>query len=244
MSGGSRGASAATLEAEVRWRRTNSHSVNPTPAGHSVVQCHQWRSRRSPSTGSRTGTRRVGMSFINTDGLSFIGPGSEWFWTAFQGVIVALTLWGLLRQVRIQTAQKMRQDVTDLSGQWQSERMLRHRLTLATALTDGTSEESAGGGRPPCDQRLLGGAGSARARQTPRPANDVGSIGRSLLLVMARFRAVCPSHSTGICQGRLLLRLGMAGPGDCADRANHGTFIRTAAQPGCDGQDAPGSDRP
>ena len=34
------------------------------------------------------------MSFINTDGLSFIGPGSEWFWTAFQGVIVALTLWG------------------------------------------------------------------------------------------------------------------------------------------------------
>jgi hypothetical protein len=81
------------------------------------------------------------MSFINTDGLSFIGPGSEWFWTAFQGVIVALTLWGLLRQVRIQTAQKMRQDVTDLSGQWQSERMLRHRLVIATALRDGTLGE-------------------------------------------------------------------------------------------------------
>jgi hypothetical protein len=86
----------------------------------------------------------VGMSFVNTDGLSFIGPGSEWFWTAFQGVIVALTLWGLLRQVRIQTAQKMRQDVTDLSGQWSSERMLRHRLTIATALREGTLEELRG----------------------------------------------------------------------------------------------------
>jgi hypothetical protein len=57
------------------------------------------------------------MTFINTDGLSFLGPGSEWFWTAFQGIVVALSLWGLVRQVRIQTAQKMRQDVADLDAQ-------------------------------------------------------------------------------------------------------------------------------
>ena len=81
------------------------------------------------------------MTFINTDGLSFLGPGSEWFWTAFQGVVVALSLWGLFRQVRLQTAQKLRQDVADLAAQWQSERMLRHRLVIATAQRDGTLED-------------------------------------------------------------------------------------------------------
>jgi hypothetical protein len=81
------------------------------------------------------------MTFINTDGLSFLGPGSEWFWTAFQGIVLALSLWGILRQVRIQTAQKLRQDVADFDAQWQSERMLRHRLVIATAQRDGTMED-------------------------------------------------------------------------------------------------------
>lgn len=81
------------------------------------------------------------MTFINTDGLSFLGPGSEWFWTAFQGVVVALSLWGLFRQVRLQTAQKLRQDVADLDAQWQSERMLRHRLVITTAQRDATLED-------------------------------------------------------------------------------------------------------
>ena len=77
------------------------------------------------------------MTFINTDGSSLLGPGSEWFWAAFQSVVVAVSLWGLVRQVRLQTALKLRQEVAELDAQWQSERMLRHRLVIATAQRDG-----------------------------------------------------------------------------------------------------------
>ena len=42
------------------------------------------------------------MQFINTDGMAFIGPGSEWFWTALTGVVLAVTFLGIYRQVRLQ----------------------------------------------------------------------------------------------------------------------------------------------
>jgi hypothetical protein len=32
------------------------------------------------------------VKLINTDGLTLIGPGSEWFWTALSGIVVAVTL--------------------------------------------------------------------------------------------------------------------------------------------------------
>ena len=31
------------------------------------------------------------MKLINTDGMAFIGPGSEWFWTAVSGIVLAVT---------------------------------------------------------------------------------------------------------------------------------------------------------
>jgi hypothetical protein len=31
------------------------------------------------------------MVLINTDGMAFIGPGSEWFWTAISGIVLAVT---------------------------------------------------------------------------------------------------------------------------------------------------------
>jgi hypothetical protein len=73
------------------------------------------------------------------DGLILIGPGSEWFWTAFQGVVVAASLWALFRQLRMQTAQKMRDDVASLQAEYYSERMLRYRLVVSTAFRDGTA---------------------------------------------------------------------------------------------------------
>ena len=39
------------------------------------------------------------MKLINTDGLSLIGPGSEWFWTALSGVILAVTFIAIYRQL-------------------------------------------------------------------------------------------------------------------------------------------------
>ena len=44
------------------------------------------------------------MKFINTDGMAFIGPGSEWFWTALSGLILAVTFIPIYRQLRTQRA--------------------------------------------------------------------------------------------------------------------------------------------
>ena len=45
------------------------------------------------------------MKFINTDGMAFIGPGSEWFWTALSGIVLAVTFIAIYRQLRLQRSQ-------------------------------------------------------------------------------------------------------------------------------------------
>ncbi len=40
------------------------------------------------------------MRLINTDGMAFIGPGSEWFWTAVSGLVLAGTAIAIYLQVR------------------------------------------------------------------------------------------------------------------------------------------------
>ena len=45
------------------------------------------------------------MTFINTDGMAFIGPGSEWFWTALSGIVLAVTFLAIYRQLRLQRNQ-------------------------------------------------------------------------------------------------------------------------------------------
>ena len=45
------------------------------------------------------------MTFINTDGMAFIGPGSEWLWTALQFTALATTFYAICRQLRIQQLQ-------------------------------------------------------------------------------------------------------------------------------------------
>lgn len=45
------------------------------------------------------------VKLINTDGLTLIGPGSEWFWTALQFTALALTFLALYRQLRAQQLQ-------------------------------------------------------------------------------------------------------------------------------------------
>jgi hypothetical protein len=42
---------------------------------------------------------------LNTDGLVFFGPGSEWFWSMLQFVVVAITVYGIYRQLRAQHVQ-------------------------------------------------------------------------------------------------------------------------------------------
>ena len=61
------------------------------------------------------------MKLINTDGMAFIGPGSEWFWTAISGVVLVVTFVAIYRQLRIQAAataiEQLDQFVTEGAGE-------------------------------------------------------------------------------------------------------------------------------
>lgn len=46
------------------------------------------------------------MTFINTKGMAFIGPASEWFWAALQFTALAITFIAIYRQ--LQTARSVR----------------------------------------------------------------------------------------------------------------------------------------
>ena len=78
------------------------------------------------------------MKFINTDGMSFVGPGSEWFWTAVSGLVLVVTFVAIWRQLALQRSAAGYAQVTDLSRQDVAEPMLRVKLDIYHALQDGT----------------------------------------------------------------------------------------------------------
>ena len=77
------------------------------------------------------------MKLINTDGLAFIGPGSEWFWTAVSGIVLAVTFIAIWRQLALQRSAAGYAQVTDLSRQDVAEPMLRVKVEIYQALRDG-----------------------------------------------------------------------------------------------------------
>jgi hypothetical protein len=77
------------------------------------------------------------MRFINTNGLSFLGPGSEWFWTAVSAIALMATLLAIYRQVLLQRGLKEAQQMQEVDQRWSSERYLRARLTMALTLREG-----------------------------------------------------------------------------------------------------------
>ena len=77
------------------------------------------------------------MTFINTDGMAFIGPGSEWFWAMTQLVVVSITLLAIYRQVSAQGAANALQQLDSFNDHWESDRMLRTRLQLVLHLRRG-----------------------------------------------------------------------------------------------------------
>ena len=82
------------------------------------------------------------MKFINTDGMAFIGPGSEWFWTALSGAVLAVTFLGIYRQLRIARSANAFEQMNRLSNEWDSERMNRHKLEILLALKAGVKPEN------------------------------------------------------------------------------------------------------
>lgn len=77
------------------------------------------------------------MKLISSDELVLIGPGSEWFWTALQFVVVVVTLLAIYRQLSLQGRANARDEFNAIEREWESERMLRYGLAVMVALHDG-----------------------------------------------------------------------------------------------------------
>ena len=68
------------------------------------------------------------VSLINTNGLVLIGPGSEWFWTALSGLVLAITFFAIYRQLRLQRSQAAIAQVTAIRAEWTSKAERHARL--------------------------------------------------------------------------------------------------------------------
>jgi len=79
------------------------------------------------------------VTLINTDGMAFIGPGSEWFWTALSGTFLAITFFAIYRQLRLQRDTAAIEQVAELERVWASERMSRSKLAVLLAIEAGTA---------------------------------------------------------------------------------------------------------
>lgn len=78
------------------------------------------------------------MNLVNWQGSAIFGPGSEWFWSMAQFVLVAVTLIGIYYQLRIARNANAFEQLRAIVQDWGSERLLRCRVELLRALRDGT----------------------------------------------------------------------------------------------------------
>jgi hypothetical protein len=77
------------------------------------------------------------VTLINTDGLSLIGPGSEWFWTALSGLVLAVTFLAIYRQLRLQRSAAAIEQLNGIMHEWSSERLCRAKYAILMALQAG-----------------------------------------------------------------------------------------------------------
>jgi hypothetical protein len=83
------------------------------------------------------------VQLINTEGLALIGPGSEWFWTALSGIVLAVTFLAIYRQLRLQSSAGAIEQATALARDWNSELLHRSRLSVLLALRDRVAQANA-----------------------------------------------------------------------------------------------------
>ena len=76
------------------------------------------------------------MSVLNTEGLFLFGPGSEWFWSMLQFVVVAVTLLGIYFQLRVSQSANAFAQLDTLERELRGERLTRRRLRCLIALRD------------------------------------------------------------------------------------------------------------
>jgi hypothetical protein len=69
--------------------------------------------------------------------MALIGPGSEWFWTALTGIVLAVTFLAIYRQLTTARNAAAYEQLDAFERQLSSERMLRFQLTVLVAVRDG-----------------------------------------------------------------------------------------------------------
>ena len=78
------------------------------------------------------------MKLFSGDELVLVGPGSEWFWAALSGIVTAVTLLAIFRQLRLQANQAAIEQVASFAREWYTERFVTYRLDVFLALQAGT----------------------------------------------------------------------------------------------------------
>jgi hypothetical protein len=74
------------------------------------------------------------MQLINTDGMAFVGPGSEWFWTALQFLALTTTFYAIYRQLRAQRSASVFKQMAAWEAEWAEPRFVRERLEFLLEL--------------------------------------------------------------------------------------------------------------
>jgi len=82
------------------------------------------------------------MQIVNLEGSVIFGPGSEWFWSMAQFVLVAVTLIGIYYQLRLARSANAFEQMNRIVDEWESERMTRHTLEIYLALREGVDLEN------------------------------------------------------------------------------------------------------
>jgi len=100
------------------------------------------------------------VTLINTNGMAFIGPGSEWFWTAVSGLILVVTFLAIYRQLRIARNENSYNQLVAFQQEVWSERMVRVELDLLVALRDGDDPADV----PPGVGDIIGASGKRPGR--------------------------------------------------------------------------------
>jgi hypothetical protein len=89
-----------------------------------------------PVAGCR-GTEGTDLGVLSGQPIVLFGPGSEWFWSMAQFVVVAITLMGIYLQFRQSRAANAFAQANAMKQDWEGERMVRSRLALYRAVADG-----------------------------------------------------------------------------------------------------------
>jgi len=80
------------------------------------------------------------LKIINTEGMAFLGPGSEWFWAMVQALIIGFTLVFIFQQLHAMKLANALGEMRKLTERWESTSMAQARLSVAVDLRDSTEK--------------------------------------------------------------------------------------------------------